>query len=574
MEYEIFPGITRNRRYSLIIIPILILCILVSSGAAGIAREPVPVHILAVNDFQGQITSGQTLNGIPAGSAPVLGACLRDTINRYGAENTFIALPGDITGGSPPESALLLDEPTILFWNGFVRSDWASPENAKPTGVRVIATLGNHEFDRNLIELSRLLSGGNEGTTITRPVDPYPGAFWPVTAANVYLNGSDTLYLTPYEIGYVNGIPIAFIGAITTETMEISKYENVAGIRIRDEAGSINRQIAELQHSGIHAFVVLLHEGGNQTPYDGQTRSDGDFSGKAADIVARLDGDVDVVLSAHSKEFTNQFVPNAGGNRTLVTQAYSAGKAYADISLSLDPETRDIIASSATIVPAYADRPPGSDPYPGEERLLDRVTSTVGPLMNGSITISDVPQTRDLDQSGESSLYNLVTDAFRWSMKSDIAITNIGSVRADIPSGNITTSMAYAALPFHDQVLIVSLTGRQIRDLLIQQWTRTVKPDHYLQISGFSYRYNPSLNPADRILNITINGNEIGMDTRYTVAVQDFLAYGGDGYTVMQEGEIIEYGPLDVDAFIGYLKVLPTPVHPETGGRIIPGNGS
>ena len=532
--------------------------------------EPVPLHILAINDFHGQISPGQKMNGSPVGSIPVLSAYLQDAVSRYGKENTIVALPGDMTGASPAESNLLLDEPTILFFNSLVTGDWKQSAVDGGTGVRVVATLGNHEFDQDVSELLRLINGGDEGTDITHLVDPYPGALWPVVVANVFDKGTEDPFLEPYSIEMVDGIPVAFIGAVTMITGEISKPEHVETVTFTDEADAINAQVKALKEQGIRSFVVLLHEGGSQTPYDGQTQESGDLSGRVTSIVTRLDEDVDVVLSAHTHEFTNQYFPNAGGNPTLVTQAYSYSQAYADVYLEIDPVSKDIVTKYATIVPVYADRNPGLTRDKNAQELLDRVNTTVEPLISEVIATTEVPLTRAPEENGESLLYDITTDAIRWDMDSELSILNIGYLRADIDAGDITTGDAYTVMPFHDQIYTVFLSGQQIKDLLNEQWTRTVKPDHLLQISGFSYSYDLSRNPGDRVISIKKDGQDLDMNKQYTVATTDFLASGGDGYTVMKEGEIVAYGSLDVDEFIEYLKFIPSPIHEETGGRIIP----
>lgn len=401
-------------------------------------------------------------------------------------------------------------------------------------------------------------------------MDPYPGAFWPLIVSNVYVNDTGKLLYPAYSIQEVEGIPVAFIGAVTRETAEISEPSDVAGVSFADEAESINKNVEDLKKKGIHAFVVLLHEGGNQTPYEGQTEESGNITGVVTDIVKALDEDVDVVISAHTHEFSNLDLKNAGGKPTLVTQAYAYDKAYADINLSLDSVSKDIVLKSAYIVPTYADRLPGSIPDPEAEDLLNETLIAVDPILDSVIAYTDKPITRNLTEDGESALYDLVTDAMRWKMKTDMAVDNIGSLRADIEPGNITTDDAYTILPFNDQVVVIRMMGDDIKDLLTQQWTRIIKPDHYLEISGFSYAYDPTKSPEDRIINITKDGKEIDMNANYTIATQDFLAYGGDGYSVMNDGTIIFRGPEDVNVFIDYLKYLPSPVHIETGGRIIP----
>ncbi len=555
---------------------ITLLCILtfLPVGAFENASTTVPLHILAVNDFHGQIASGETMNGSPVGSIPVLGAYLQEKIAEYGENYTIIALPGDFSGASPVESNLLLDEPAILFFNSFVTGDWKKTTVRNTSDIRVVATIGNHEFDRNITELLRLINGGNGDTTIYHPVDPYPGALWPVVVSNAYLKESGKLLFEPYVIRMVNDIPVAFIGAVTTETAEISLPVNVDDVIFTDEADAINENIKKLQKQGIHSFVILVHEGGTQTPYSGQTQESGDLSGRITSIVMRLDEDADVVISAHSHEFTNQFLPNAGGKPTLVTQAYSYSSAFADINLTLDRSLRDITEKTAVIIPTYAGEGPGLVPDQNAQELLDTINASIQPLISDVIGTTDIPITRELSDNGESLLYDIAADSMRWSMKTDMAVINLQALRADIPAGEITTGMAYSVMPFHDQLFSVQLTGQQIKDLLHQQWNRTVKPDNLLQISGFSYSYDASRNPADRVTSISMNGTEIDMNANYSVATTNYLATGGDGYSVMEEGIITGYGMMDVDAFISYLESLPMPVETRTGGRITVTNSS
>ncbi len=202
-------------------------------------------------------------------------------------------MPGDIVGASPPESGLLLDEPTILFWNGLAGD---CPQ---------IATFANHEFDRGTDELMRMVDGGNGATTITHLVDPYPGAAMEYVSSNVVWRVNDTPIAAPYTIRDAGGVGIAFIGATTIETPSLQTPANIEDIVFKDEADSINRYIPEIQEKGVHAIIVLLHEEVRRIAYDGPTREGGNVTGRITGIVAGLDPDVDLVLSAHTHEFTS-----------------------------------------------------------------------------------------------------------------------------------------------------------------------------------------------------------------------------------------------------------------------------
>ena len=283
--------------------------------------NPVNVKILAINDFHGQVPDGQTSSKRPVGSAPVLASYLKAATSVFGPSNTIIALPGDVVGASPPQSGLLSDEPTLLFFNEFANSCCTGENGQRDSGCNMVATAGNHEFDRGTAELLRQVHGGNGNTTITHLADPYPGSRSSYTCSNVVWKENGTPIFPPYVIRNVSGIPIAFIGADTMTTPERLAPHRADDVLFLNETESINRYVAEVTEDGIHAIVVLLHEGGDQQAYEGSTRDGTNVTGRVTGIVAGLDGDVDVVLSGHTHEFTNAYLPNAAGKPVLVTQA-------------------------------------------------------------------------------------------------------------------------------------------------------------------------------------------------------------------------------------------------------------
>lgn len=545
----------------------ILAAVALSASPPPAVQEPVNIRILAVNDFHGQLPPGKTLNSRPVGSAPVLASYIRAATESAGATRTILALPGDVVGASPPESGLLMDEPTMIYFNLFSNPSCQPPGDPENPACNIVATLGNHEFDKGSGELMRKIYGGNGGTTIPHIIDPYPGTRSTYVCSNVVWKSNNTLILPPYTIKTVDRIPLAFIGADTMNTPDIQKSANVADVTFLDEADSVNRQVSALQQQGIHAFVILLHEGGSQDPYIGPTRAGTNVTGRVTDIVSHLDGDIDVVLSGHTHMFTNAYLANSAGNPVLVTQAYSYSMAFAEVDLVLDPATNDIVRKTARIVPAYADVPPGTIPDPEASALLNQSEILVGPSINQVIGTAATDITREQDAAGESALGDLVVDSQRNAMQADVGFLSSGSIRDDVSAGNITWGDLYSVQPFAGTVQSMTLTGDQVKQALEQQW-QTPSPPHNLMVSGLVYTYDAAQPPGSKVTDVKVNGLPLDQNAHYTAAMVDFLAGGGDCYTVFTQGTNLTSGGVDVDVLTSYVGSLPQPVNVTIDGRI------
>ena len=552
---------------------------------------PLPVKLLAINDFHGQISAGKTVSGHKVGSAGVLASYLKTAM--AGKESrTLIAEAGDLVGASPASSALLQDEPTVDFFNYFANSKCGTmPDPSKQSmgldrfdvlfdpGCNLVGAPGNHEFDEGVDELMRLLGGGNhaKGPFID---NPWRGARFPVVSANI-TKADGTLLFRPYVIKAIEGVKIAFVGATLRDTPNIVLPSGVAGLTLGDEADAINAQVALLKAQGIHAIVVVLHSGGTgQAAYSGATKpGSGALSSDIVGLVNRLDGEVDVVLSAHSHAFTNALVKNAGGNDTLVTQAYSAGTAYADIDLTIDRQSDQILTKTANILTTYADSGPGLTPDAAMLALTTAAEAMVAPIANAPVTTSSGIITKTQTAAGEAPLGDLIAEAHRVAMYADFGVTNPGGMRADLPQSCATTPCTikwndcFTSQPFSNQVMALTLTGAQIYAALEQQWTGSNSGSNskILQISGFTYSWAASATPGSRVVSGSVrklDGTPIGMATNYVVAMNNYLVAGGDGFAAFTGGTNRVTGPIDLDALIAYLRTLPAPVSASTDGRI------
>jgi len=538
------------------------------------------IKILAINDFHGRLPAGRVVGNRPLGGAAVLASYLKAA--ERGLENTtLIVHAGDQVGASSPVSALLKDEPSIMFMNTLANkycrykdglTPWSaarSPDFSGDPRCNMAGTVGNHELDKGVDEMMRLIFGGNhpEGPFLE---NPWRGALFPYVASNVVYAKTGRHILPPYVIKKVSGVQIAFIGAVLKGTPGIVTPSAVEGLTFLDEAESINKCIPELRAKHVSAIIVLIHQGGYQTSYQGATLPGTNVDGPITAIVSRLDDEVDVVISGHTHTFINALLKNKHGKDILVTQAFSYGTAYADIDLEMDRATKNIVRKSASIVTTYADSGPGLTPDPAVSKLVAAAEAKVGPLIHQVIGRAATDITGEQNSSGESALGDLIADAQRSAFPADFAFTNPGGIRNDIHAGAVTWSALYDVQPFNNYLVKMNLTGGQIYDLLNQQWQQGTDESHprMLQISGLTYTWDSTRPAGNRVVKIFHNGIPLDPGAVYRVVVNSFLAGGGDSFTVLTNGTSRTEGPVDLNALIAYVEKLPQPFSAEINGRI------
>jgi len=543
---------------------------------AGGMADSVRVKLLAINDFHGQLSAGRRVANRPVGSASVLASYLRNA--QAGRESqTILVHAGDHVGATPPASALLQDEPAIAFLNQLANDHCRYPERGREherdghaewrSKCNLVGTLGNHEFDEGVAEMQRLLNGGNhaKGPFLE---NPWRGARFPYVSANVVDAKTGKPILPPYVIKKIDGLPIAFIGAVLKATPTIVTPSGVAGVRFLDEADAINAYIPELRRKNVRAIVVLIHQGGRQNTYNGVTLPSAPaVTGDIVDIITRLHDEVDVVVSGHWHSFSNALLNNQNGKPILVTQAFSSSTAYGDIDLEISRATRDVVAKSAAIITTWADEGPGLAPDSMAAQLTAAAEATVAPLVNQIIGIAAGDITRSENAAGESALGNLIADAQRAALGTDFAFMNPGGIRADIFSGEVTWGELFTVQPFGNSLVKMDLTGQQIYDLLNLQWAGQPFA-RILKTSGLSYVWDNALPAGNRVPAVYQNGVLLDRAATYSVAVNSFLADGGDNFSVLRNGTNRVGGPVDLDALIDYIQGLPQPFAAAIENRI------
>src|ERR1700716_2538994 len=524
---------------------------------------PVDLRILAINDFHGNLRPPEggiriadpddktRKIAVAAGGAEYMATLVKQL--RQGAKNNIFVAAGDLIGASPFLSAMFHDEPSI--------------ESLSIMGLEV-ASVGNHEFDEGKEELLRMQNGGCHPIDGCQGPHRFPGAKFHYLSASTFDSNTGKTVFPAYEIRQFQGIPVAFIGLTLKGTPDIVSPVGVAGLEFRDEADTVNALVPELKARGVEAIVVLIHEGGYPT---GDYNECPGISGPIVDIVKKFDRAVDLVISGHTHQ---AYVCEIDGR--LVTSADKSGPSVTAIDLKLDPATRDVISAKADNVivrtAAYA-----KDPK--QTALLEAYDKLAAPIANrqaGSVTetLSRVP-----NDAGESALGDIIADAQLAATSAEpngaavIALTNPGGIRTDIAKkedGAVTYADVFASQPFRDQLVTLTLTGTQIKNMLEQQWLDPKRP-RILQVSkGFSYSWDGAKSYGDRVAadRMSLNGKPIDPAQNYRVTVNNYLAVGGDGFTVLKDGTTPQVGGYDADALYGYFQAN-SPIAPTSADRIV-----
>ncbi|MDR7237794.1 bifunctional 2',3'-cyclic-nucleotide 2'-phosphodiesterase/3'-nucleotidase [Neobacillus drentensis] len=500
--------------------------------------QNVHVQLLGINDFHGQLDYSTTVSGRAVGGIDYLAAYLKQR-EATNPANTLMLQAGDLVGASRPVSALLQDEPTIRFMNEIGMD---------------IGTIGNHEFDEGVVEMKRLINGGAHPKTEEK-YGAFEGADFDYVVANVEDEKTGELILPPYAIKEVDGIKIGFIGVVTTETPTIVTASGVAGVKFTDEVEAVNKYTAELKAKGVESIVVLAHD-------PGTSASNGDNpTGKVVDMAKAIDDEVDVIYGAHDHKYLNSTVDGK-----LLVQSYSYGTAFSDVDLTIDPVTKDIVAKKAEVASTFKD---GITPDAKIKAELDKYQADIAPQTSEIVGFTTAPISRTQNKAGEAPMGNLIADSMRYETGTQFAFMNIGGVRDEIKkAGDVTWGDLFAIQPFGNDVVSLKITGDQVRTLINQQF----QADRYriMQISGLKYTWSDKLPLGQKVIDIFLpNGSKIDLKAEYSVSVNNFMADGGDGFTILKQGKERITWTTDLEALVDYVKSIQGPITASIEGRII-----
>lgn len=523
--------------------------------------------LLSINDFHGNIQPAKPTPLMPRLPDPATGevkaqpaggvAHLATAMAQLKAKNpdAVIVAGGDLIGASPQISNLLRDEPTLVAMGEL--------------GIAASA-LGNHELDSGLPELLRQTRGECAPGGCLWP--GYKGPGFPFLGANVLDAATGKPLLPTHVFKQAGGWKVAIAGVATRDTPKVIVAKAIQGIRFADEADTLNALVPQLKAEGAQVLVAVMHEGGVQGREGGAndpTYACPTLTGRVHDIAKRLDPAYAIIIGGHTHQAYTCKI-----NGRLVVQAGSYGGWITESKLKLDTSGRVLEASAVNhpvLQSVYAPNPALAALVAQAAALTEAARmKPVATLPRGAVRNAKEPH-------GDSALGNLIADsqlAFaRKQGPADIAFMNPGGIRADLvvePGKATTMSDLLAIQPFGNEIVVLTLTGQQLWDVLQRQLPKANAAPRLLQPSStLRYRWRTAADGTPQLGEILVDGKPLQRDRDYRIVVNNFLSEGGDEQAGFKHGRDRAVLGTDIDSLVDWLKANPQAVEQAAPGRIV-----
>jgi 2',3'-cyclic-nucleotide 2'-phosphodiesterase (5'-nucleotidase family) len=449
--------------------------------------NPKVVDILSFNDLHGNVLE----SGKNIGAAKLAGV-----INEYKskANDRYGVIP--VSGGDLYQGTAISN----------LKQGAPVNDMLKEIGLEASA-VGNHEFDWGRENLKKWSEQGG----------------FPFLAANMVYKDSGNVIdsVEPYKIVERNGVKIAFIGIATPETLTSTKASNVEGIEFLDPTETINKYIPIVKAKGADAVIALTHCGASQ---DSKT---GEITGEAAEIAKKAVG-LDAVISAHSHTFVNGKV-----NGIPVVQAGYNGRGLSRLTFKFDDNNKLLSVEPNTQVFKGIE-----STLPIDEnvaKLMKKQEDELKPIFSQKVASLQDRLSHDDKNSALTPLGVTVSETMRKIGNTQIAINNGGGIRRSLEKGDVTVGDMYEILPFDNTIVTLDLKGSD----LVKVIEHGIAPNGigWGQFAGIKVWYDKDTNKVTSIR--LSDGTKIDMDKYYSVAINDFMITGGDGYDFSQAKNVV-----------------------------------
>ena len=394
-----------------------------------------------------------------------------------------------------------------------------------------IAVVGNHEYDFGPEVAAR----------------NFAASAFPWLGANVLgPDGRPAGGLATTRIIERGGFRIGFFGVITPETDILSSPGE--GISFAPVMEAARTAVEALKAEGAELIVALTHLG---------IAEDRRLAAKVKGIHLVLGGHDHVPIAFHEGRVpifkAGYDAHYLGVVDVHVEWVERRGKK----SLSVLPEWRLVTTA-------------GVAPDPGVQALVDRYDAMLDEELGAVIgkTAVELDSRRASVRTGETNLGNLIAEAMRRGVGAEVGLTNGGGIRGDrtyAAGTELTRKDVLTELPFGNAVVLMELTGADLRAALENGVSQVEdRAGRFPQIAGLTLIYDPAAPAGSRVVEVEVGGAPLAPAKVYTVATNDYMAGGGDGYASLANGRLL------IDASGATLMATMVMDHIESQGTVAP----
>ena len=360
-------------------------------------------------------------------------------------------------------------------------------------------TLGNHDFNYGKDRLFELRDMSQVG----------------MLSANIVDEKGEYVF-TPYVIEEVGGVKVGIYGLSTPDTAILTNPTNVPGLTFEDPVEVSKEMVDELKDK-TDVIIALAHLGLDES------------SSVTSKALAEAVEGIDLIIDGHSHSLlaTGQLE-----NNTLIAQTENYGKNLGFVDIEI--QNGEVVSMAARLLAAADTAETVADPELAA--FIETIKPENDPAFTEVIATTDIylDGVRENVRTKETNLGNLSSDAARDATGADIAFVNGGGIREDIPVGEITKGKIAAIFPFGNTIEVKKITGADLKAML--EWSVSDYPaakGAFLQVSGLEFTFDPAQPVDSKVMEITVGGEAFDETKEYTVAINDFMSAGGDGYAML-----------------------------------------
>ncbi|WP_128425195.1 5'-nucleotidase C-terminal domain-containing protein [Gudongella oleilytica] len=396
-------------------------------------------------------------------------------------------------------------------------------------------TPGNHDFNYGYEQLMKL-----KGM-----------AEFPILGANIVHEDSGDSDFDPYVIYTMdNGLKVGIFGLGTDETKYKSNPKNTEGIEFLDVVETGKEMVDELEDKA-DIIIALVHLGDDASSVNTSVKLANEVEG------------IDLIVDGHS----HTLLPEGNlVNGTLIVQAESYTKNIGIVKMEITDG--ELTKATASLMP-YEE----AATLEADEEIVSMIAETKAvndPIVSVVVgkTLVELDGVREHVRAGETNLGNLITDAMRISTGADVAFTNGGGIRASIDAGDITVNEVLTSFPFTNTLAVIDVTGAELKAAIEHGVKDFPAPaGQFPHVSGMKYTFDAGKPAGERVTEVMIGDEALDPAKTYKVVTNDFMAVGGDGYTMFANKPFVGEGGLLSDVLMEYIEANPE-INPAVEGRI------